>query len=116
MSTVTRVWGSAWNFSQVHLPASDLPSCRARVHLSSGVRGVGPALRTGKPSVTYWPGGIRSAATLARGRPVKPLVMGAPSAGLRAARRPATIVDGISAAASQSIERPYGGEPPVLSN
>jgi WhiB family redox-sensing transcriptional regulator len=35
---------------------------RCLVHSASGVRGVGPAERTGKPSVTYCPGGTRSAA------------------------------------------------------
>lgn len=72
MSTVILVCGSAWNASQLHFPARDPPSCRARVHFSSGVRGVGPALRTGKSSVTYWPGGTRFPSALARGRPVKP--------------------------------------------
>ena len=75
MSTVTSVCGSAWNSSQVHLPASDPSSCKVRVHLSSGVCGVGPALRTGKSSVTYWPGGTRFSSALARPRPVKPLVV-----------------------------------------
>src|SRR5262245_14948245 len=87
MSTVSLVRGSAWNSSQVHLPTRDPPSCKARVHLSSGVCGVGPALRTGKSSVTYWPGGTRFSSPLACRRPVKPLVVvigashGAASAG-----------------------------------
>ena len=59
MSTVSSVRGSAWNSSQVHSPRSDPPSCKVRVHLSRGVCGVGPALSTGKSSVTYWPGGSR---------------------------------------------------------
>src|SRR5262245_63735994 len=75
MSTVSWVRGSAWNSSQVHLPTSDPLSCKARLHLSSDVCGVGPALRTGKSSVTYWPGGTRRWSALARPRPVKPLVV-----------------------------------------
>jgi hypothetical protein len=40
--------------------------CTLKFQLVSGVRGVGPADSTGKPFVTYWPGGTRppSAATL----------------------------------------------------
>jgi hypothetical protein len=68
MSTVTSVRGSAWNSSQVHLAESDPLSRRLSVHLSSSVSGVGPALRTGKSSVRYWPGGIRFRSSLARGR------------------------------------------------
>jgi hypothetical protein len=37
-----------------------------------GIRGVGPAERTGKSSVRYWPGG--SCGLLSRLRPLKPLV------------------------------------------
>src|SRR5215470_16465066 len=75
MSTVSSVRGSVSNSSQVHLPTSDPPSCKVRVQLSSGVCGVGPALRTGKSSVTYWPGGTLCWSALARPRPVKPLVV-----------------------------------------
>ncbi len=87
---MTSVRGSAWNSSQVHLPRSDPPSCRASVHRSSGVSGVGPALRTGKSSVRYWPGGSLFRSALAPGRPVKPLVVimgGLWSAGRRYRRR-----------------------------
>src|SRR5260370_28984943 len=37
----------------------------------SGVRGVGPAERTGKSLTRYWPGGRRSASSWSRGRPWK---------------------------------------------
>ena len=40
----------------------------------SDTRGVGPAERTGKPSVSDCPGGMRSASSGAGRRPVKPLV------------------------------------------
>src|SRR5262245_23253269 len=41
MSTVSSVFGSAWNSSQLHFPTSDPPSCRPSVQLASGCRGVG---------------------------------------------------------------------------
>jgi hypothetical protein len=56
------VWrGSAMNSSQVQRAL--LPSAPRRVKSQalSGVRGVGPAERTGKSRVSYWPGGSRPA-------------------------------------------------------
>src|SRR5215218_4343460 len=41
-------------------------------HASGGIRGVGPAERTGKSLVRYWPGG--SCPLLSRFRPLKPRV------------------------------------------
>jgi len=38
-------------------------------HLASGVRGVGPAERTGKSRVSYWPGGSRRPTESAGRRP-----------------------------------------------
>src|SRR5712691_10934291 len=60
MSTVTVSLGRARKSSQVQVFRSS-PSTIANVHSSSGVWGVGPAERTGKSSVTYWPGGTRLA-------------------------------------------------------
>ena len=62
MSVVSFSDGSARNSSQVQLFGSRPPSIE-NVHLGSDVRGVGPADRTGKSRVTYWPGGTRSAGT-----------------------------------------------------
>src|SRR5215471_5964754 len=56
MSVVTVSAGSARNSSQVHCAGVAPPSTR-KSHSSSGVCGVGPAERTGKSSVRYWPGG-----------------------------------------------------------
>jgi hypothetical protein len=49
MSTVTSSAGSAVNSSHVHERASSTAPWIENVHSSSGVRGVGPADRTGKP-------------------------------------------------------------------
>ncbi len=58
MSTVTVSRGSAWNSSQVQVFRPS-PSPIENVQSSSRVCGVGPAERTGKSCVSYWPGGMR---------------------------------------------------------
>src|SRR5580692_11647523 len=60
MSTVTSSLGRSRNSAQLHV------FCRPglqmeKFHPSRGVCGVGPADRTGKSLVTYWPGGTRPA-------------------------------------------------------
>src|SRR3984957_8816094 len=60
MSTVTSSLGRSRNSAQLHV------RCRPgrpmeKLHPSRGVCGVGPADRTGKSLVTYWPGGTRPA-------------------------------------------------------
>src|SRR6185312_10898131 len=63
MSTLTSSCGSCASSSQLHdFGASTVPRI-VKVHLSSGVCGVGPADRTGKSFVTYWPGGTRDGST-----------------------------------------------------
>src|SRR3712207_3794662 len=57
MSFVITSEGSCLNSSQVHLLGSSISPTMEKSHSSSGVRGVGPAERTGKPSSKYWPGG-----------------------------------------------------------
>jgi hypothetical protein len=47
------------------------------------VRGVGPAERTGKSRVSYWPGGSRSAVAADCLRPRKPLEIGGTLSSLR---------------------------------
>src|SRR3954468_18359282 len=73
MSTVNVSCGSALSSSQVHdFEASTAPWTESD-HVSSDVRGVGPAERTGKSSTTYWPGGTRAGSTSGRrGRPWNP--------------------------------------------
>ena len=75
MSTVIVSAGSAWNSVQVQL-TGDLPPSMEKVQLASGVCGVGPADRTGKSRVTYWPGGTRPAGSVSSRRRWKPREMG----------------------------------------
>ncbi len=73
MSVVMSSVGSARNSSQVQLFGS-LPPWIENVQFDSGVCGVGPADRTGKSSVTSWPGGPRPSGA-ARRLPWKPREM-----------------------------------------
>src|SRR5215217_9140118 len=68
MSRVISSEGRARNSSHVHLFGSSTSPPTEKSHSSSGVRGVGPAERTGKPSTRYWPGGKRSSVCLRRPR------------------------------------------------
>src|SRR5438552_19114459 len=61
MSVVIDVRGSALNSSQLQRAVFASTPRMVNVHRLSGVRGVGPAERTGKSFVSYWPGGSRSA-------------------------------------------------------
>src|SRR6266550_5029973 len=76
MSTVTLSRLSATNSSQVH--RADCPSglLSVRSQTESGVRGVGPAERTGKSRVSYWPGGSLPAAPSGCRRPRNPREIG----------------------------------------
>src|SRR3954464_8510122 len=80
MSVVIFSRGSFWNSSHVH--RADLPVTPVNVksHFSTGLRGVGPAERTGKSRVSYWPGGSRDAASLLDRRPRNPREIGGISA------------------------------------
>src|SRR5215204_3892236 len=71
MSLVISSEGSCLNSSQVHLLDSSISPTMEKSHSSRGVRGVGPAERTGKPSSRYCPGG--SAVSCLLRRPKKPL-------------------------------------------
>src|SRR3712207_6505753 len=71
MSVVISSEGSCLNSSQVHLLGSSTSPTMEKSHSSSGVRGVGPAESTGKPSSRYCPGG--SAVSWLLRRPLKPL-------------------------------------------
>src|SRR5215217_3649093 len=71
MSFVISSEGSCLNSSQVHLLGSSISPTMEKSHSLSGVRGVGPAERTGKPSSRYCPGG--SAVSWLLRRPKKPL-------------------------------------------
>src|ERR671912_2092193 len=71
MSVVCSSEGSWLNSSQVHLLGSSTSPTIEKSHSSSGVWGVGPAERTGKPFSRYCPGG--SAVSWLLRRPLKPL-------------------------------------------
>src|SRR5687768_5355475 len=71
MSLVISSKASCLNSSQVHLLGSSTSPTMEKSHSSSGVWGVGPAERTGKPSTRYCPGG--SAVSWLLRRPLKPL-------------------------------------------
>src|ERR687894_3240661 len=71
MSFVIFSEGSWLNSSQVHLLGSSISPTMEKSPSSRGVRGVGPAESTGKPSSRYCPGG--SAVSWLLRRPLKPL-------------------------------------------
>src|ERR671927_522280 len=71
MSFVTSSEGSCLNSSHVHLLGSSTSPTMEKSHSPSGVRGVGPAESTGKPSTRYCPGG--SAVSWLLRRLLKPL-------------------------------------------
>src|SRR5919198_2688000 len=75
MSTVRVSLGSAVSSSHVHDTGSSTAPPSVKLHSSSGVCGGGPAERTGKSVVTYWPGGTREGSTAGR-RPRKPREIG----------------------------------------
>src|SRR5262249_52327277 len=85
MSTVIFSLGSARNSSHVQRCSSSTSPVIVKSHWSSGGCGVGPADRTGKSFVTYWPGGSRPRGASSRRRPLKPREMiggmGSPSVG-----------------------------------
>src|SRR5215218_5704781 len=66
MSVVISSEGSCVNSSHIHLFGSSTSPTMEKSHSSRGVRGVGPAERTGKPSSRYWPGGSLSSCLLRR--------------------------------------------------
>src|SRR5437868_9453448 len=74
MSVVTSSAGSARNSSHVQLRGSSTSPEIVKDQFSGGVYGVGPADKTGKSLVTYWPGGTRPGGALSR-RPLKPREM-----------------------------------------
>src|SRR5215218_2304016 len=72
MSVVISSEGSARNSSHVHRLGSSISPVIVKSHSSKGVRGVGPAERTGNPSTRYWPGGRRESSSVRLRRPRKP--------------------------------------------
>src|ERR671912_2146323 len=76
MSLVISSEGKARNSSHDQVLGPSTSPSIVKSHSSRGVRGVGPAERTGKPSTRYWPGGTRSEVPSgSRRRPRKPREM-----------------------------------------
>src|SRR4029077_1607729 len=72
MSRVISSLGRARNSSHVHRHGTFSSPMIEKSHSSSDVCGVGPAERTGKSAVMYWPGGTRAGSASARRRPRNP--------------------------------------------
>src|SRR5687767_8447222 len=72
MSVVSRVRGRALNSSQLHCAVLPSTLRSVKLHFVRGVRGVGPAERTGKSFVSYWPGGRRRGSESGGRRPRNP--------------------------------------------
>src|SRR5262245_4261312 len=72
MSARTGSRGSARNSSQDQRRGAATAPRTVKSQAPSGVRGVGPAERTGKSGVTYCPGGTRPGGAPSRRRPTKP--------------------------------------------
>src|SRR5438477_12044733 len=75
MSTVTLARGSACNSAQLQRAVAPSTARNVKLQSASDARGVGPADRTGKSRVSYWPGGRRLAAAPTGRRPLKPREM-----------------------------------------
>src|SRR4029434_11170938 len=74
MSRVILVRGSALNSDQLHALTGRGPIFSVKVQSAGSIRGVGPAVSTGKLSTRCCPGGIRSDSSDPDWRPVKPRV------------------------------------------
>src|ERR1700680_3468390 len=64
--------GNATNSSHVQRAVCPLALCSIKLQAVREMRGVGPAERTGKSRVSYWPGGSRLAVSADCRRPRKP--------------------------------------------
>src|SRR4051794_27520383 len=74
ISRVILVRGSALNSDQLHVLTGRDPTFSVKVQSAGSIRGVGPAVSTGKLSTRCCPGGIRSDGSDPDWRPVKPRV------------------------------------------
>src|ERR1044072_3879551 len=74
MSRVILVRGSALNSDQLHALTGRGPTFRVKVQSAGSIRGVGPAVSTGKLWTRGCPGGIPSDGWDPDWRPVKPRV------------------------------------------
>src|SRR3954452_15146817 len=74
MSRVILVRGRALNSDQFHTLTGRGPTFSVKVQSAGSIRGVGPAVSTGKLSTRCCPGGSRSESSDPDGRPLKPRV------------------------------------------
>ena len=74
MSRVILVCGSALNSDQLHALTGQGPTFSVKVQSAGSIRGVGPAVSTGRLSTRCCPGRIRSDSSDPDWRPVKPRV------------------------------------------
>src|SRR3954468_24209897 len=74
MSRVILVRGRALNSDQFHALTGRDPTFSVKLQSAGSIRGVGPAVSTGKFSTRCCPGGIRSDGSDPDWRPVKPRV------------------------------------------
>src|SRR3954471_6958036 len=74
MSRVILVRGSALNSDQFHALTGRGPTFSVKAQFAVSIRGVGPAVSTGKLSTRCCPGGIWSDSSDPERRPVKPRV------------------------------------------
>ena len=74
MSRIILVRGSALNSDQLHALTGRGPTFSVKVQFAASIRGVGPAVSTGKLSTRCCPGGIRSDSSDPDWRPAKPRV------------------------------------------
>src|SRR4051812_36611852 len=74
MSRVILVRGSTLNSDQLHALTGRDPTFSVKVQSAGSIRGVGPAVSTGKSSTRGCPGGIRADGSDPDWRPVKPRV------------------------------------------
>src|SRR5690349_7405675 len=72
MSRVISSLGRVRDSSHVQRRGSSSSPTIEKSHTSRAVCGVGPAERTGKSRVTYWPGGTRAGSTSVGRRPRNP--------------------------------------------
>src|SRR5215216_5517678 len=106
MSTVMVSSASDISSSQVHDVGCSTDPRTVNDQACSGVCGVGPAERTGKSVVTYWPGGRRWGSTTGR-RPWKPREIGDMTNKVKAGRNeiPGKRVVAVSVGPHQRLTR-----------
>src|SRR3954469_15036903 len=110
ISRVILVRGSALNSDQLHALTGRDPTFSVKVQSAGSMRGVGPAVSTGKLSTRCCPGGIRSDGSDPDWWPVKPRVTIWIPPCIKSLARPRTARAGTRA---HGHERRAPGSPPL---